>query len=344
MKKESSNTKSQILVVSLLGAAIFLGILVVIFFDTTGKSGSGLGDEFGYDLGSQIQTDANLILYDESAVFIETGFIESHGIATDQAGDIYVAGDKKIRKFNISGDLQDEITLNGSARCLAVTDGKIYIGMANHVRVYDMVTGQAVNWPAFSEDSIVTSIAVSKGDVFVADAGSRVVLHYDMSGELIGRIGEKDRDRNVPGFVISSSYFDLAMAKDGLLRVVSPGRHRIEAYTVDGDMEFTWGQYSSGIEGFCGCCNPAHFAILSDGGFVTSEKGLIRVKIYDSEGKFVGVVANTEQLLGGGSRTISETLASGQVVGFDVAVDNEQRVLVLDTKQNIVRIFTEKAK
>jgi len=344
MKKESSNTKNQILIVLLLAAVILIAIAVVISIDATGERGSGLGDEFGYDLQSQMKIDPNLILYDESADSIETGFSQSHGIATDQAGDIYVAGDKMIRQFSIAGDLQNEIKLNDNPRCLAVADNKIYIGTTNHVQVYDKVTKQAVSWQAFSDDSILTSIAVLKDDVFVADAGNRVVLHYETSGKLISRIGEKDLDRNIPGFVIPSSYFDLAIAEDGLLRVVSPGRHRVEAYTIDGDMEFSWGQYSSDIEGFCGCCNPANFAILSDGSFVTSEKGLTRVKIYDPQGEFVGVVAGTEQLLNGGSRKISETLASGQVVGFDVAVDNDQRVLVLDTKQNIIRIFTEKAK
>ena len=67
------------------------------------------------------------------------------------------------------------------------------------------------------------------------------------------------------------------MASDGLLRVVNPGRHRIEAYTFDGDLEFSWGKVSVGIEGFCGCCNPVNFAILSDGSFITCEKGLTRV-------------------------------------------------------------------
>ncbi|MBM3243119.1 hypothetical protein FJZ31_43220, partial [Candidatus Poribacteria bacterium] len=50
------------------------------------------------------------------------------------------------------------------------------------------------------------------------------------------------------------------------------------------------GYLSMDIDGFCGCCNPVNFAMLPDGRFVTCEKGLPRVKIYDADGTFSGVV------------------------------------------------------
>ncbi|MHC4639708.1 MAG: NHL repeat-containing protein, partial [Planctomycetota bacterium] len=127
----------------------------------------------------------------------------------------------------------------------------------------------------------MTSIAVYENNVFAADAGNRIVMRYDTQGKLINTIGQKNTERNIPGFLIPSPYFDLAVGKDGLLRVVNPGLHRIEAYTFDGDLEFWWGRTSTLVEGFCGCCNPVNFAILDDRSFVTCEKGLVRVKIYD---------------------------------------------------------------
>jgi len=177
-----------------------------------------------------------------------------------------------------------------------------------------------------------------KNDIFVADAGSRIVLHYDTDGKLINRIGGKNKERNIPGFVIPSPYFDLAIAGDGLLRVVNPGRHRIEAYTFDGDLEFSWGKYSPDIEGFCGCCNPVNFAILEDGSFVTAEKGLVRVKVYDSQGNFKAVVAGPEQLIAAGGGNA----ANGSASGFDLAVDNKQQILILDIIRNVIRTFAKK--
>ncbi len=48
------------------------------------------------------------------------------------------------------------------------------------------------NWQGINDDSLLTSIAIWKNDVFVADAGNRIVLHYDITGTLVNRIGEKN--------------------------------------------------------------------------------------------------------------------------------------------------------
>lgn len=333
-------TRSEVLVGLLLAVLVGIGIVALMLFDITGEKGSGLDKDFVYDISDKIKVDPNLILYTESSEPIPTGFKASYGIAIDTNGTIYAAGDKAVRLFDINGNLQGEIQLDGNPRCLAVSkDGKIYIGMKNYVQVYDSNKKPLATWPHLDGDAIITSIAVLKNDVFVADAGNRIVLRYDTNGKLLSRIGGKNKERNIPGFVIPSPYFDLAIADDGLLRVVSPGRHRIEAYTFDGDLEFWWGVYSPNIEGFCGCCNPVNFAILEDGSFITVEKGLVRVKIYDADGNFAGVVAGPEQLIEPGKAKICQIPANCQAGGFDLAVDNKQKILVLDTIRNVIRIF-----
>lgn len=335
-----ANTKA--LVGGLIAVAIAVAIIAVVRFDTTGKKGSGLGGEFIYDLKNLDKIDPNLILYKEPAPAIDTGFSESHSIAVATDGSIYIAGDKAIRVLAESGNLLGEIKLADTPMCLTVDDdGKIYIGMKDHVQVYDDQGKQAATWENLGKDAVLTSIAVSKNDVFVADAGNRIVHRFNTTGKLINRIGAKDKDRNIPGFFIPSPHFDLAVGHDGLLRVVNPGNHRIEAYTLDGDLEFSWGTFSNvNIEGFCGCCNPVNFAILADEAFVTCEKGLERVKIYDQDGIFVGVVAGSEQLTGQAGR-VCNIPAECQSRAFDVAIDAHERIFVLDTNKNVVRIFTK---
>jgi hypothetical protein len=85
-----------------------------------------------------------------------------------------------------------------------------------------------------------------------------------------------------------------------------------------------------GVEGFCGCCNPTHMAILPDGSFVTSEKGLPRVKIHAQSGELKAVVAAPDSF-------------AEHTVGLDLAVDSAGRILVLDPVARAVRIFSEKA-
>lgn len=336
-------------IVVLVVLAIAVAIIAVVRLDTTAKKGSGLGKEFIYDIKNLVKIDPNLILYKEPAPPIVTGFKSARGIAVSPENHFYVVGDKAIRVFSQNGDLLKEISLNDVPRCLAVTgNGKIYIGLKDHVEVYDTQGKRLASWQSLGNKAVLTSIAVwnppsqEPGKVFVADAGNRVVIHYDTNGNLVNYIGRKDRDRGIPGFIIPSPYFDLAVAKDGLLRVVNPGRHRIEAYTFGGDLEFWWGKFLTSLEGFTGCCNPVNFAILDDGSFVTCEKGLIRVKLYDPEGNFAGVVAGPEQLAQCGGSHICYLPEKCQAGGFDVAVDKQGRIFVLDTLKNVVRIFTRK--
>ncbi len=329
---------------------VFVGVIVILLIavaiiaisriDRTGKKGSALGEAFDYDLKELRKIDPSLIKYEETGK-IETEFQDVFGVAVGypnagEFGDIYVAGDKAIHIYNGNGDYLSKIRLADSPRCLTVVDnGIVYVGMKKHIEVYDAKGVRKATWEKLGEKAVLTSIAVSGNDVFAADAGNRVVLRYDTSGNLINRIGKKDEEKNIPGFVVPSPYFDLAVASDGLLRVVNPGRHRIEAYTFDGYFELSWGKTSMGIEGFSGCCNPVNFAMLPDGGFVTCEKGLPRVKIYDADGVFVSVVAGPELFAAD-----SDGLSDCQTGGLDVAVDSQGRILALDPDERAVRIFT----
>jgi len=323
----------------LIGMAVVIGFVSLIRLDITGNKGSGLGNEYLYEIDLSI--DPNLIIYEESAEPVKTGFTSTHAIALDSEGSIYVAGDKSVRIFAESDTLLDEIVLSGVPRSLTVAnDGKIYIGIKNHIAVYNRQGKQLASWEGLGDRAMLTSIAISGNDVFVADAGNRIVLHYDTNGNLINRIGRKDTERNIPGFIIPSPYFDLVMRRDELLRVVNPGLHRIEAYTFDGDFEFSWGTTSMSVEGFCGCCNPINIAVLGDDSFVTCEKGIDRIKIYDPEGAFVGVVAGPEQL--GVTAHVCTTPEQCQSGGFDVAVDSQDRIFILDTIKNVVKIFIRK--
>jgi hypothetical protein len=342
MNRITAAANIKIVIGVLITLAVVVAVVAVVRLDVLGSKGGGLGKEFKYDVNKLAHIDPNLILYEESAEAIKTGLTSTHGIAVDSKGSVYVAGDKAIRTFSQIGEQLGEIKLDDTPRCLTVTvDGTIYTGMKDHVEVYDAQGQRRASWESLGRDAILTSIVISEENVFVADAGHRIVIRYDKEGNIINKIGRKDSLRNIPGFVIPSPYFDLAVAKDGLLRVVNPGRLRIEAYTFDGDIEFWWGEPSAAVEGFCGCCNPVNIAVLPDGGFVTCEKGLVRIKIYNSEGNFVGVVAGPEQFGAGGTSTICTNPEECQTGGFDIAVDAEGRIFVLDTVDNIVKTFTK---
>jgi hypothetical protein len=326
-----------------IGAVVVIGVVVMIavvyYAATTRDSRTGISDVFIYDLEKYQKTDPALVKYEETGS-IKTGFQYVFAIAIDSRDRVYVAGDKAVRVFSNKGETLSDMKLTDASRCLAVADdGTVYAGLGDHVEVYDPSGTRKAKWESPGPDSILTSIAAYEDEIFVADAGSRVVLRYDESGNLLNRIGERDEERNIPGLVVPGPYLDLAVAPDGLLRVTNPGVQQIEAYTFDGYMELSWGKPSPEIDGFSGCHNPVNFAILPDGRFVTCEKGLPRVKVYTPEGVFESVVAGTELF----DMTEEDFISNGETdqtkVGLDVAVDSQGRVYILDPVEKAVRVF-----
>jgi len=335
----SGRIASDWLVIVLVIAAVVAAAVAILQLDATGPAGGGLDAEYA----RLARIDPNLILYTQSGPAILTAFSQSRAIALDAAGRLFVAGDRAIRAFNDAGKLVDTIELASEPQCLTIwDDGTIYVGMKDHVEALDAQGKVLASWEPLGDEAVLTSIARHKDAVLVADAGHRIVLRYDTAGTLIDHIGEKDPDRNIPGFMVPSPHFDLAVGRDGMLRVVNPGRNRIDTFTLDGDLEFSWGKRSVGIEGFCGCCNPASFALLPDGGFVTAEKGLVRVKVYNSDGAFVGVVAGPDQFAGGKRMKVCDTPEECQEGGLDVAVGADGRIYVLDPADNTVKVFHRK--
>lgn len=343
MKKRFAKANTNMLIGVLVAAAVVLAAVALARLDVFGKKRGGLGSNFRQDLEKYARIDPDMILYGESAEPIKTQLENPRAVVVDSKGLVYVAGDNRVNMLDAGGTVKAVISPTAEPYSLAVADdGKVYVGAEDHIEVYDDQQKRIATWPAPGEKSLLTSIAVTENDVFVADQGSRLVFRYDLSGKLIAKIGAKDPDKNILGFIVPSPYFDLAMSRDGMLRVANPGRGRIEAYTFDGNLEFHWGKLAMALDTFLPCCNPVNFAILPDGSFVTSEKGITRVKIYDSDGGFVGVVAGPEQLLQRGAALVQEQPSKSHSGAFDVAVDMEGRVYVLDTIENAVRIFTKK--
>jgi hypothetical protein len=245
------------------------------------------------------------------------------GIAVGPDGRLYACGDRAVLVLDAAGKLTQRRELEGEPTCLAVgADGAIYVGLQDHLEVLDPPGGSRV-WPYLGEEAILTSVAISPGGVFAADAGIRAVLRFDSGGMLVGRIGEDYR--------IPSPYFDVACAPDGTLWVADTGRQTLRHYTAQGELLGSWGKSSLDIEAFGGCCNPAQLAVLPCGRLVTSEKGLLRVKVYEPDGRLQAVVALPADFPPGQP---SLDLATRKAHGGEV--------LVLVPGKRVVRVYARK--
>jgi hypothetical protein len=241
------------------------------------------------------------------------------------------------------GKLQG-IPLSSPARCVAIAeDGIVYAGSRKQIEVFNSKGQALATWNAPSPKTWFTGLSVGANDVLAADSANRVVYRYDRSGKLLGRIGDKSKERNIPGLIVPSPYLDVKLGRDNLVRVNNPGRHRVDVFTLEGDLEFSWGKPSGAIEGFCGCCNPVGLALLSEGRCVTCEKGIPRVKVYAADHSLDAVVAGPELLKENGRAGQLSDQSDGTLGGVDAAVDSQGRIYVLDLVSREVRVMHRKA-
>ncbi len=298
---------------------------------------------FAYDLSRLEKTDPKLISHEEVKRW-KVSHADARRIALTPDGQLLVAAGNYLTSFSAAGERGIEIAFTEPARAMAATeDGSIYIGLRDHIEVFDAQGQRKASWDSPARKTWFTALALSGNDLFAADSGNRVILRYDRSGKVVARLGEKNKDRNIPGFIVPSPYLDVEVARDGLLRVNNPGRHRVEAYTKDGDFEFAWGVPAMGIAGFCGCCNPINLAMLPDGRYVTCEKGLPRVKIYNERGEFESVVAGPEIFPENAKACASKGLGDCTQGGLDAVADAKGRIFILDFVTSDVRVMERKA-
>ncbi len=208
----------------------------------------GSANPFAYDLGRVSKTDPKLVRYEQAGRFACPG-PGPRRLAVGPEDHLYIAARNGVSVLDGEGRLLGQVALAAPARCVAVAgDGTVYAGLREHVEVFDPKGRRLAAWESPGKKVWLTGLAVAGKDVFVADAGNRVVLHYELSGKLAGRIGEKNKERNIPGLIVPSPYLDVKMGRDGLLRVNNPGRHSVEVYNANGDLESSWGKATAAID------------------------------------------------------------------------------------------------
>jgi hypothetical protein len=305
------------------------------------RGGAADRNPFAYDVSRFSKTDPQLIAWEEISRWTCPAK-DARRITFGPDDVLCVAAGQAIIRRGPAGILAP-LEFDAPVECVAVaSDGTIYAGLRDHIQVFDGRGNRRAKWEVPGRRTWFSSLDVGEHDLFAADSGNRIILRYDRSGKLTGRIGAKDPARNIPGLIVPSPNLVVTIHRDGLLRVTNPGRHRFEAYTVDGDFAGAWGKPSAGITGFCGCCNPVDLAVLSDGRVVTCEKGLPRVKVFGIDGEFESVVAGTESF----AANVKACSDPGDCTrgGLAAAVDAQGRIHVLDRVTSEIRVLQPKAR
>jgi hypothetical protein len=293
---------------------------------------------FAYDVSRFSRTDPALLAWEEAARNV-CPVRDARRITFGPAGVLHVAAGEHVVRF---GPKLETFEPGGKVFCVAVAaDGTIYAGLRDRITVLDPGGNRLATWESPGPRTWFSGLAATSDAVFAADSGNRIILRYDPAGHITSRIGTRDTERGVPGFIVPSPNLDVKLHPDGLLRVNNPGRHRFEAYTLDGGFAGAWGRPSPAIRGFSGCCNPVAVAVLPDGRVVTCEKGLPRVKVFGIDGEFESVAAGTESF----AANLKACPDPGDCTrgGLDAAVDPQGRIHVLDRVTSEIRVLRPKA-
>jgi len=314
--------KTTLTLLVLLALAIILALVVVDFMgDRPDKRGE---NPYEYNVDQFKVVDPGLVHYRETKN-IPLGDRVPGGIDVFNE-EIFLTGLNFVLVIHPDGLQKSSFLIDGKGECIKATEKNIIVGLKTAVLVYDH-SGKLINsWEVENGRTIITSVAVKDDMLFVADAGNRRVLRYNLQGELQTEFQGK-RDGNAGhGFIVPSANFEVVVNSFGELWVTNPGEHAVENYTDNGQLRGYWAKSSMEIEGFTGCCNPAEIAVLEDGSFVTSEKGLVRIKVYDASGKLISVVAPPEKFNEEGHAP-------------EVAIGKNGEIYALDFDRNIIRLF-----
>lgn len=311
-----------IIVFLILLAAIIVVVIASEF--RSERPGRGKPNPFAFNLDEYMTVDPSLITFRESKN-LRIGY--NNPVAINIHNDrIYVAGDDKIKVIELSGKLIKEFSIPSGVQAMGIYDNLILLAAGSRIFALDAVGNPQGEWEQLEENTLVTGFAFTANDVFIADAGNRRVLRYNHRGERAGTFNGKAEEGVLHGFIIPSPSFDIGINNDEELWVVNPGMHALENYTFDGRLRGYWKKSGVSSEGFSGCCNPSFFTFLSDGRFVTSEKGLVRIKVHKPSGELDGVVASPDKFNQDGKAP-------------DVAADSRNYVYALDFERKMIRVF-----
>ena len=308
---------------------VIIGVIItIIILDFLGNRPTNRGDNpYEYNVDEFRAVDASLIHYKETKN-IPLGDVILRGMDVFK-GDIYITGESFLQVIQLNGVQKLNIPLEETGICLLVKEEFIIVGLQKKIIFFDH-QGQIIHsWIPEGEKTYITSLAIKNDILFVADAGNRRVIKYKIDGPYLGEFEGKSDSKAGHGFIIPSPHFDIVVNSYGELWVVNPGKHALENYTDDGELRGFWAASSMNIEGFTGCCNPAEVAVLSNGSFVTAEKGMVRIKIYSPSGQLESVVAAPEKFTEEGKAP-------------EIKVDENDVIYALDFDKQMIRIFEKK--
>lgn len=262
-------------------AAIFSLIIILAFmaymiYDAS--RGSGVTEKPAATTTEEYEADWII----ERTYSLPSGSLTS--VTVSDNGVVFLGGDAFVTALDQNLGRLWSLETEGKITSISVTGDTIFASTTETILLISSSGLLIAEWGPYEGNSMITSVSASSEHLVFADAGNKRVFVLDKTGEVLRMMGQGDEK-----FILPSPYFDVA-AKGNLVFVANTGKRRIETWSLDGRKITEFGEPGIAPGAFCGCCNPAHFAVIPQG-FVTAEKGINRIKILDRDGNFIEFVS-----------------------------------------------------
>lgn len=270
--------------------AAFFSVLILLVFIAYIIFDSAKPEGFLKNKESTVVKDTLSDAWKVSTEFkVKEGSLKAVSVSSD--GKIYLGGDSFVSCYDKGLNLLWNLKTPYPITSLSNYGDSVFASTMELILVISSGGKIKGEWGPFEDKGIITSVASNSSYVAFADAGNRIIFILDKTGDVKRMIGQNDGQ-----FIVPSPYFDVALSPENTLFVANTGHRRVETRTIEGDLKSYFGEPGMAPEAFCGCCNPAHFAVFNDG-FVTAEKGINRIKIMSKSGEFVEYVSSKNKFI-----------------------------------------------
>lgn len=244
-------------------------------------------------------------------------------ITVDEDGIVWLAAGKSVQQLGADGKPIWNTELTRTARCLCVDHQGVFVGVRDYVVRYDRQSHASQRLPSIGTGHLVGDVFVNGDSLIATDITTGRVLQLDLNNAEL----QWSETRSPSGSVSPAGR--IAPSARGGFAITDPARHRVVMMDQRGDVQRVWGKRSRKINGFQGCCNPMAAIELSDGSWVTAEAGQVRIKRFDSAGRFITQIAGPESI-DSPAVLAEEDLSLGcGLGGIDLAVSSSDDLWVL---------------